>query len=699
MSLADDFVKDAGTVKTLAPASAATGSSSLATMFQTDADGAPVATGPSAAYLEGRNMPAPMRTWANIINGPTFGFGDRILGAAGGAIDTLNKGGSFGDNYLANRDAVRGALDVDKETKPWEAGLTNLMASAPLAALMPVEKGIAWAMPKLAPYVLPVSNAARQGMGALEQASRAVTSSALNGAVYGAGNSRADNLTDQAGDAAKGGLMAAVTGGALSPIFQGGSAVIGNVAQRVSDGSALQAAREKIAEALSRDAQGSLFKSGAANPVSQATARFNTLGPAATVADSAGKSTRELLDTLAVLPGDTKDAAAQLLRNRAAGSANRLIASADDAMGTYGLRLNGTVNDLIDVRAKAAAPLYEQVNKAVISQPSMQLQSALMAADSLGATKLGQVISTARQVPYTLDPANPAGWALRDLDHVKQGLDTMIAKEWDAVNGQLTPKGAALQELKTNFVNALDNATTNRATGASLYKDARDAFAGPSALIDAARAGQAAMNKPEAVIGQTLSTMSQSEQDAFRVGAMEALRQKLGTSSGGRTEVMNMWQNPAMADKLKYMFGDAQAFRQFAATAAKEDILKKLQSTGVGSQTAARQFGAGDMDAQALKDAGAAVGALAGGHPVGAIAAAKNFWNGVKMPEPVRNAMGQILLSQGPAGRQNLGAMSDLGNYINQTRGRMALGTGLLAAQPLAGSVIGSNLLPGLLNP
>lgn len=89
---------------------------------------------------------------------------------------------------------------------------------------------------------------------------------------------------------------------------------------------------------------------------------------------------------------------------------------------------------------------------------------------------------------------------MNDLDHVKQGIDQKIAKQWDAVAGKLTPLGLAYQDLKTKLVNELDHATTDLKSGRSLYKSARDAFAGPSALIDAAQQGRNAMSKDGAAI-------------------------------------------------------------------------------------------------------------------------------------------------------------------------------------------------------
>lgn len=620
-------------------------------------------------YNQGRsNATGAVRGLLSALNGPTFGFGDELAGAVGGAYDKLTKGGTLADRYRQNRDYVRGAQDMERETNPWTTGITQAMASAPLGALKLFGTG----------------GQAAMGLGA--QTGRAAGTGAVYGALGGAGHSTAESVEGVAADAGRGGAFGATLGGAAVPVGRVMGAVGGNVMQRVNPASASTYAQQKVTEALARDGRGSVVQSGASNPVLQAQARLDKLGSPAVIADAGGQNTRQLLDTMATLPGQSKDAAERLIRSRQSGSAKRLIGAADDAMGTQGSRLNATVDDLITQRQQAAAPLYQQMHSEVIGQPSQTLQQLVMAADELGATKLGRQMSTARQTPYTLDTTNPQNWALRDLDHVKQGLDTLIAKQWDTANGRITPLGNSFLDLKNKLVGELDGATVNPQTGQSLYKAARDAFAGPSALIDAAKAGQASISKNEASITQITGAMSASELDAFKVGALEALREKIGRSDGGRTEVLNMWRNPATRDRLKAMFGDELSFRSFAATAAKEARLKGLESVGRGSQTASRQFAAGDLDVAAITDAGSLAGSAASGNALGMAAGAAKLWNQVKTPESVRDQIGRILMSGGQNGRDELQSIAAITRQINNNRASQAGGFGLL------GSQIGSRL-------
>ena len=259
-------------------------------------------------------------------------------------------------------------------------------------------------------------------------------------------------------------------------------------------------------------------------------------------------------------------------------------------------------------------------------------------------------------------------------------------------DGTLTPLGSSYLTLKTRLLGELDQATTNLQTGDSLYRTARNAFAGPSALIDAAGAGRRAINMDEAGVQQLVRGLSASEQDAFRIGAFEGLRQKLGTQ-GGQTSVQAMWKNPSTQEQLKVIFGNERSFRLFAANTAREASLKQLQSVGQGSQTASRLAGMADLDNPALSSAAGAISAVQSGNPVGMAAAAGNLWNRVKTPETVRNQIGQLLLSQGQQGRSNLVNMRDLIDRINQQSALLNQTTGQI------GSQIGSQLAPRMYVP
>ncbi len=579
------------------------------------------------------------------------------------------------------KDADAGKARLEAENAPYKA-------ASPIAnAVGDVGGSIVATLPVggLLPAMLRGAAGARGVVGILPRVGQAAGVGAVYGGVTGTASSNADTLGGMLADGAASAGTGAAFGGVSSPVTAGVAAVGRNVTQRFSGTAAAEFAQQKVAEAFARDARGTLATGGYTNPLLQMAARYSKLGDEAVVADAGGRNTNQLLDTLVTLPGRTKEAAYNMLHQRTAGVGDRMRTAAEDALGTQGQRLSSTVEALINRREQASAPLYNQLRQVEI-QPSPQLADIVKAADDLGVTKLGREIATARQMPFTLDATAPARWNMGDLDHVKQGIDQVLASR-KALNqdGTLTPVGHAYQALKTQLVDALDKATTNPQTGASLYRSARAAFSTPSSLIDAANAGRSAINRDEGSILKTVSGMSDPEREAFRIGAYEGLHAKLGTQSG-QTNIMNMWKEPATQEKLKAIFGSERSYREFAASVAKEAQLKRLQSVGTGSQTAARQAGMGDLDLSALSDAGAAVGAAKTGNLLSAIGSAKNAWNRVAVPQTVRDQMGNMLLSRGPAGEQTLNSLAPLIDMIN-TR-NMLLSNGVGVASGVTGNAL-----------
>jgi hypothetical protein len=206
-----------------------------------------------------------------------------------------------------------------------------------------------------------------------------------------------------------------------------------------------------------------------------------------------------------------------------------------------------------------------------------------------------------------------------------------------------------------------------------VYAQARQAFAGPSELMDAARLGRTALTKDDATIKTLQANMTQSERDAFALGAFESLRAKLGARAG-QTQIMELWREKGMQEKLQAIFGSERAYREFAASVAKERQLKQLETVGRGSQTASRLYGAGDLDAPAVQAAGQAVTSAVSGNVPGVVQSASNIWNRVKLPEPVRDQMGQILLSRNKRGLLDL---EDVMRQVEDSRRREMAAYGL----------------------
>lgn len=605
--------------------------------------------GSSDSYKKGKRESSPVQRGVNAaLGGPFLGFWDELAGAISAPVVALRDGIPLKDAYRQKRDYVRGVQDQYKEDFPIGNSVVQSMAAAPLAAV-------------------PMFGAARQAqlVGPVRTIGNAMLNGMITGGISGAGESKAENLSDLAFDTVMGAGKGAATAGA----FQGATSAVGagfrGASSLLSNRGAENFAKLKVAEALSRDARGEVFEQGLSNPARQAAARFRRLGPEARVVDSGGQNTRQLLDTVATLPGRSKNAVELAIRDRQAGRGDRLVSAANRSLGTWWREVGETVSRLDSQRKTAAQPFYEALN-GVSVQVDDDVANLLAKtkgihgeAEKLWRLQNGQDIALSKigkgdTIPFSV------------LDTLKQSLYDAASSAKRQGNNKL---GMALDDVRVSLTGKLDDLAPKTKAGESVYKLARDAYAGPSQLIDAAEAGSTAMTAPLSTLRETVRGMSASELDAFRVGALQSLREKAGTQSG-QTNILKMWMERNTQDRLRMIFGND--YREFAAAVAREARLKGLDNVGRGSQTAMRQYGAGDLDVSPLVDAVQTVGSASTGSTIGLLTGAANLWNRVRTPEPVRDEIGRLLLSRGPQGQASLNEFAPLIQRINNNRAAQA---------------------------
>lgn len=643
---------------------------------------------PTAKPKEG-NKPSAVAGIVSAMQGPTLGFYDEMVGATGAAVESIGNltpwgtGRSAGEAYRHHRDAARASADAYVSENPVLGHVERAVASVPLA------------------LVAPAGQAVKAGGSLIGQAAKV---GAGYGAVAGAGDSRATDAAgltkDMAAGAAGGAVLGPVVAGGLTAASAAAKGIAGQVVKAAegtrfadtvarlgvtprAEQAAQVTAAQKVAQAIERDAGG---RGQLTNPLDVIAARQKALGPEATIADASGQNTRQLLDTVATLPGKTKDVTERLIHGRQAGRADRLTAAAESGLGTNGARLPQTLEALDAARKEAAGPLYDRVRQTTLPVDPV-LDSILERASN--AFGIAKQLAKVNGQKFTLDEATPGLNTLLNTRQQKavplSQLDTLKRSLYDIEQGHINPEtgrlselGNAYKDLRRELVAKIDNLTTDPITGASFYKAARDAYAGPSELRAAANLGNQAMSKDAWKISQMTDGMSESELQAFRVGAFESLRKKLGTE-GGQTQIIKMWKETATAEKLRDLFGDQKSFRQFAADVAKEARLKRLESVGRGSQTASRAAGLGDLDTAAINEAGNAARSAVTGNVTGLVNSAAQAWNKASTPEPVRDEIGRLLTAKGEQGAKNLNEIRGIVAQILEERAKRAAKAGALS--------------------
>ena len=627
---------------------------------------APTGTKQPGLREQGAGLPTAARGFINAAQGPLFNFADEIAAGGSAVLDRVtgrNPGFTVGQLYDRYRDVARGASESYQRENPVIAPLTQ--AASSMAALGPLGIGSG-----------PVS-------GPAAAIGRASGIGGLQGVVGGAGS--AAEMSDIPAESILSGGFGALTGGVLSGVQQAGGATLRNMAARARSTQAGQRtasdlARERVATALVRDTPDALTRDPArmaAYPVR----KIADLGDDAIIADAAGRNTRELLDTVSNMPGRTGNQAEQMVRSRQNLRFSRLEGAAERGLNTGGQRLAGTVDDLIEQRGRDATPLYQQVRQLAVPA-DQRLADLVQRSKDLGADRIARTIATARGLPYTLDDDLAQGAAarlsMRDLDHLKEGLDDLVTKQMKP-DGSISRQGRALMDLRRELLASLDTATTSN--GTSLYKQARDAFSGPTALIDAANKGKRAMTQDAETLRGLTREMSASELEAFRVGAFEGLRNKIGTQ-GGQTELLKLYSNKNMQERLRVLFPDIKGYNDFKREVTREIVKRRVEGVVGGSQTASR-LSRQDDEAAALLEGAAGLASTSASNPLGIFAAARRLGTRAAMPEPVRDEIGRLLLQRGPQAQQTLGDLSRYLTEINARRGAVANELGLLGGSSI----------------
>ena len=638
----------------------------------------------SPAYEAGAQKSNLEKGFLAAMQGPTMGFYDELAGAVAAPYKAITEGKPLSQAYQEQRDVLRGAAESYAKENPLStvglqvgASLPTLMMSAPARVGQVVSRAVTPAVEAVSPRLAQIGQyltqppAQGQVMGMGQRMAQAGAAGVGYGTIGGLGTSEGETIGDISKDVAK----SAAIGGVVGPVSQPVMAVLGaggrQIAARVSPARAETYAQQKVAEALLRDTPPDLLESA----LTMSQARMGKLGGEARIADVGGANMRQLLDTIATLPGETKQALERAIRERQAGRAGRLVTAADEALGTGGAQFQQSIDNFSELRRIESRPFYNAIDQAIVKvddklmgllKRSENLQGA---AELLYRTKTGQTIDLSK-----LQPGQPV--PMNVLDTLKQSLyDSAQSLKRSGSSQQAN----AYDDVRRELIAALSDRSP-KIGGKSAYAQAMEKWAGPSQMMDAAELGRKAMTGDIVNFKQELRDLTASEIDAFRVGALQALRQKTGTEAG-QTSLLKMWKEPATQERLKAVFGND--YRKFASAVAQEARLKGLESAGRGSQTAARAAGMADLDVAPMMQAGQAV---ATGNVPGMVSSAQNLLGRVQTPEAVRNQMGRILLSRE---QQKLLDLSESIRRMNESRARAAAGGGYVGGQT---GIIGSNL-------
>jgi hypothetical protein len=504
----------------------------------------------------------------------TFGLADPVAAAGRALIQPLLGEGTdtnFGGRYSRNLQQQRGEAANFAQEHPVandvSAGLGALSAAAPAMGWPSALRTGADLAATKAPASIGGQMLVGGGVGAVQGAT--ASDDPLRAALYGG----------------IGGAVAAPVAAGLTKLA---SIPIDAFSRRFLNGADTQAL-DRIAGRISQDTA-----AGGPGIPEMKTALAGANGKPLSLADVGGENVQGLAGNVARQPGPGREATTGFLAGRNAGAGGRLVGDVDTALNPQGQNAFTTAADLMDQRARAATPLYDQARAANPVMWSPEIGQVL-------STPNGKMALAAAQNKMKNDPALfgqiPAPTSLQSLDYVKRAFDDQIGGAIKAGNND---DARIFTSLKNQLTGAIDKADSTavldpqgNVVTPGIYKQARDAFAGPSALNAALEAGQQFRTMRPELIQQTVANMSPSEREFFRLGAADTMRTAVSQTGDARALIGSNAVNNRGADYMKQqlrpLFDSDAAFNSFVNNTANEQLMQANTTKLIGnSQTAPR---------------------------------------------------------------------------------------------------------------
>jgi len=179
------------------------------------------------------------------------------------------------------------------------------------------------------------------------------------------------------------------------------------------------------------------------------------------------------------------------------------------------------------------------------------------------------------------------------LHFVKMGLDDLVYTGKSPSSGIGNTQLNSIKDTRSQFLNYIDKNNPS-------YKSARNYWADDTATMDAMQSGRTFLKSNPDQLKADIKKMSTSEKEAFRLGAMSDLIERVGGQSTDTVVPMagnvarNILKDPKRVALIKATFPDNELgqnkFNQFIKNFQTEMEMKATSSQVLaGSQTAGRQ--------------------------------------------------------------------------------------------------------------
>jgi hypothetical protein len=557
-----------------------------------------------------------------INDGLTFGFADEISSGLSATLNPVTGSGNDGDTWRERYDSnVEGERALDRQAREDNPAASAVGGVAGGMLPMALTAGASMLPAAGRAATGPLSRAAAQTAPSLTQA--AVEGSAIGagyGGLYGLGTAEGD-LLERAPAAVEGAVVGAAVGAGVPLALGAGRAAIS--AARSPDRSAVQ----QVERALERDGM----------TVEQFRRQSDELQQrypgTAMPADAGGENVQGLIERVAQTPGAGRSQVIPALTERQQGQPQRITDTLQDLTKSERDSFNRAAEDLgratgskrtafqaveeaMAQRSRDAQPLYAKAYQEPVpwsteledlfKRPVMQeaYRAASRRAGNEGRDFYGKFIDLKDDGTFTMQSVPSTG----DLDFIKKTLDSKMGTLERA--GDYS-ESRVIKGIRTKLVDMMDAASPT-------YRQARSAWAGPSQFIEQVDNGRSILSRNISAeeLAANLGKLSPSELDGYRIGAVSAIVNRMGSDPAKMADVTKYLRSKEMRDKVAAMLPDDAARQHWGEMLDFEVNASSMAGRSLGNSATARR--AAEMaDADGI-GGDLVLGALAG-TPVGGL--------------------------------------------------------------------------------
>ena len=490
-----------------------------------------------------------------VGQGVTFGLLDELEAA-------LRTGSISGPEYERQRNQLR------EQQKQFGQDMPIVKTGLEIGGSLLVPFGAAKQVARLAPE----AQALVTGTTLTGQAARATGVGVGTGAASGYGFAEKDEGTA----AAVGGVFGGLLGGSVPIVVDKFGTLIKNVLNSAGIGDQQTATSKMLASYLKKD---NLTPTEA----QQALDELRRIGVPNPVIADLGKSLQDLAYSAYVVQSKAKGGTQNFLESRLIDQPNDIVKGLVEKAG-LAKNVNGFeyLEALTKNQSRLASQSYpDAYSKAISAVPFRQYvdrpvfqkayEEAVKRAGVFGQTLPDlSAIRNAQSVPTDI------------LHQIKIGLDRVIDAETDSVTKKMTGYGGDVVKVKNEFNDLIKSLNPE-------YKKANAEFADAERISKAFKMGEDYQKLDPAEAASKIKKLNSDEKEAFRLGVMADVNNRLGTFKGGDFN-KQIFKSENQKLLLRNAFPDQASYTEFS---------QYVKSLGQQSSTKQRVLGGSRTDENA----------------------------------------------------------------------------------------------------